>query len=137
MIVRHHVLAAVPLLWLLSSAFSSAQEVRRALPVESPWVPRALPVAPSGASSSILNQNINPGVPRPIKPEPTPTSAGSAAEPDPRSKDAQSNDEIRLAPGSDAAANSGDPAKAQLGIADGLYLRKMYDLAIPEYEKYL
>ncbi|MBV9491452.1 MAG: tetratricopeptide repeat protein [Verrucomicrobia bacterium] len=139
--VRCHVLAALPLLWLASGTTVRAQEVRRALPAGLPPAPRALPVLPGSgpSSSSILDQNINPGAPtpKPFRPEPTPTSAGSAAEPDPKSKDAQADDEIRLAPGSAASANSGDPAKAQLAIADGLYLRRMYDLAIPEYERYL
>ena len=149
MIVRLHLWAAVPLIWLLSSSFLGAQEVRRALPVETPGaqpflprasgiVPRALPVMPDpGTASSILDQNINPAVVKTLKPEPTPTSSGSVAEPEAKAKEVQNDDEIRLAPGRGAAADSGDPAKALLGIADGLYLRKMYDLAIPEYEKYL
>jgi TolA-binding protein len=148
MIVRLHQWAAVPLMWLLSSGFLGAQEVRRALPVETPEavqsiprasgiVPRALPVTPDAGAASILDQNINPAAVKTLKPEPTPTSPGTVAEPEVKAKEAQNDDEIRLAPGNSAAADSGDPAKTQLGIADGLYLRKMYDLAIPEYEKYL
>lgn len=149
MSVRLHLWAAVPLIWLSSSGFLGAQEVRRALPVETPEavqpvprvsgiVPRALPVTPGGAAPSILDQNINPAAVKTLKPEPTPTSPGTVAEPEVKAKEVQNDDdEIRLAPGNSAAADSGDPAKVQLGIADGLYLRKMYDLAIPEYEKYL
>ena len=37
----------------------------------------------------------------------------------------------------DPIPQNADPAKAQLAIADGLYIRKLYDLAVPEYEKYL
>lgn len=149
MIFRLHRWAAVPLISLLSSGSLGAQEVRRALPVETPEavpsqprapgvVPRALPVTPDTGAPSILDQNINPAAVKTLKPEPTPTSPGTVAEPDVKAKEVQNNnDEIRLAPGNGAAADSGDPAKTQLGIADGLYLRKMYDLAIPEYEKYL
>jgi TolA-binding protein len=138
----------MPVMWLLSSGFLGAQEVRRALPVETPGavqsvprasgiVPRALPVTPDTGAPSILDQNINPAAVKTLKPEPTPTSPGTVAEPEVKPKEVQNDDEIRLAPGNTAAADSGDPAKTQLGIADGLYLRKMYDLAIPEYEKYL
>ena len=146
MIVRQYAWAAVPLMWLFSTGFLGAQEVRRALPVDTPpavaprtpfIAPRALPVGPDAGAASILDQNINPAAVKALKPEPTPASPGAVAEPETKAKEAQNDDEIRLAPGNGAAADSGDPAKTQLGIADGLYLRKMYDLAIPEYEKYL
>jgi TolA-binding protein len=42
-----------------------------------------------------------------------------------------------LTPGQGTDTQSADPAKAELAIADGLYIRKLYDLAVPEYEKYL
>jgi hypothetical protein len=41
--------------------------------------------------------------------------------------------EIRLAPGN--TAMSGD--QIQLGIADGFFAKKKYNMAAPEYEKYL
>ena len=139
-------------LGLLAQVWS--QEVRRALPI-SPTpgpAPRALPVNPSdlpqAPGDSILNQGIkqpflnqrplgNPQ--RTAEPAPTaPTSSGSAAEPDPKTRDQVADDEIRLAPGAGAQSqNPENPAKAQLAIADGLYQRKLYDLAVPEYEKYL
>jgi TolA-binding protein len=66
------------------------------------------------------------------------TSSGSAAEPDDNTKRRAASDEIRLAPnGAGEEQNASDPAKAQLAIADGLYVRKLYDLAVAEYEKYL
>jgi tetratricopeptide (TPR) repeat protein len=65
------------------------------------------------------------------------TSTGSPAEPDSKTRDEADQDEIRLAPGQGLDAQNADPAKAQLAIADGLYIRKLYDLAVPEYEKYL
>jgi tetratricopeptide (TPR) repeat protein len=118
------------------------QEVRRALPV-SPTptpgaAPRAQPVRPD--ENSILNERLPSAeeAARPLRVEPdAKSSKGSAAEPETKPKD-QTQDEIRLAPGQkESAENGGDPAKSQLAIADGLYIRKMYDLAVPEYEKYL
>ncbi len=134
----------------------AGQEVRRALPVNpTPTpapAPRALPVNPGSPASelepqSILNEGIRqerPGTPQTpaaiVQPHPkAPDSAGSAAEPDIKTRDqVGTNDEIRLAPsGSSGGPTDLDPAKAQLAVADGLYERKLYDLAAPEYEKYL
>jgi TolA-binding protein len=121
---------------------SRAQEVRRAVPATptpNPFnAPRALPVSPATpqptlSQQSILNQRI------PTQPSADSkrdsASSGSAAEPDDATKSRVANDEIRLAPGEEQ--NASDPAKAQLAIADGLYIRKLYDLAVTEYEKYL
>src|SRR6202011_3321938 len=121
------------------------QEVRRALPIApSPApAPRAQPVHPDQIpnSQSILDEKIP--LPQSAQPRKTPandsdakSSTGSAAEPDSKARDQAADDEIRLAPnhGQDTQA---DPAKNQLAIADGLYIRKLYDLAVPEYEKYL
>jgi TolA-binding protein len=121
---------------------SRAQEVRRAVPATptpNPFnAPRALPVNPATpqptlSQQSILNQRI------PTQPSAESrrdsASSGSAAEPDDATKSRVANDEIRLAPGE--GQNASDPAKAQLAIADGLYVRKLYDLAVAEYEKYL
>jgi TolA-binding protein len=122
---------------------SRAQEVRRAVPATptpNPFnAPRALPVSPATpqptlSQQSILNQRI------PTQPSAESkrdsASSGSAAEPDDATKSRVANDEIRLAPTGEGQ-NASDPAKAQLAIADGLYVRKLYDLAVTEYEKYL
>jgi TolA-binding protein len=124
-----------------------SQEVRRALPVtptpDQP-APRALPVYPEqpAGQPSILEekmpsaQSLEPR--RPVEPsQDAKASAGSPAEPDAKTRDEADQDEIRLTPGQPSDAQSSDPAKAQLAIADGLYIRKLYDLAVPEYEKYL
>jgi TolA-binding protein len=124
-----------------------SQEVRRALPItptpDQP-APRALPVYPdqSAGQPSILDERMPSAqsagprqpaeVPQDVKP-----SAGSPAEPDSKTRDQADQDEIRLTPGQGPDAQNADPAKAQLAIADGLYIRKLYDLAVPEYEKYL
>ena len=42
-----------------------------------------------------------------------------------------------MTPGQGPDSQNADPAKAALAIADGLYIRKLFDLAVPEYEKYL
>jgi TolA-binding protein len=116
------------------------QEVRRALPVVPTPAPSPAPKAlPVPEDNSILNERLPSAeeAARPHRVEPDARSSkGSPAEPDPKPKD-QTQDEIRLAPGQKGNAEGTDPAKAQLAIADGLYIRKMYDLAVPEYEKYL
>jgi TolA-binding protein len=123
-----------------------SQEVRRALPVTPTPVPapRAQPVFPdqSVAQPSILDEKM-PSAPsaeprRPVdNTKDVKTSTGSPAEPDSKTRDEADQDEIRLAPGQGLDSQSADPAKAELAIADGLYIRKLYDLAVPEYEKYL
>ncbi|MGA8477952.1 MAG: tetratricopeptide repeat protein [Chthoniobacterales bacterium] len=132
-------------IFIATSATLFAQEVRRAVPATptpNPFnAPRALPVNPATpqptlSQQSILNQRI------PTQPSAESkrdsASSGSAAEPDDNTKNRVANDEIRLAPnGNVEGENAADPAKAQLAIADGLYVRKLYDLAAPEYEKYL
>jgi TolA-binding protein len=122
------------------------QEVRRALPVTpTPEpAPRAQPVFPdqSAGQPSILNENlpstqsVAPRHPS-DNPQDAKASAGSPAEPDSKTRDEADQDEIRLAPGEGPDSQGADPAKAELAIADGLYIRKLYDLAVPEYEKYL
>jgi tetratricopeptide (TPR) repeat protein len=122
-----------------------SQEVRRALPVTPTPVPapRAQPVFPDQVGQpSILDENMpSSQSAQPRRPvdntKDVKTSTGSPAEPDSKTRDEADQDEIRLAPGQGLDAQNADPAKAQLAIADGLYIRKLYDLAVPEYEKYL
>jgi TolA-binding protein len=133
---------------LLTSSLKS-QEVRRAMPVtpdsDQAPAPRAQPVTPDdqlGRQPLIINQNIPSGrTLQPRQPSDTPedpsASSGAPAEPDKKTTDQTDQNEIRLAPSQGQNYQSADPAKAQLAIADGLYIRKMYDLAVPEYEKYL
>jgi TolA-binding protein len=85
---RNAGLVLAGLLW--ASEVTLAQEVRRAVPLNEPPVPRALPV----------EEETPPPEERPSTPE-------------------QPSD------------------KRQLDYANALFARKMYDLAIPEYEKYL
>ncbi|HSZ78971.1 MAG TPA: tetratricopeptide repeat protein [Chthoniobacterales bacterium] len=129
-----------------------SQEVRRALPVAptpepapraQPAAPRALPVYPDQTGQpSILDENMPSPQSAPSRrpaeePQDVKVSAGSPAEPDAKTRDQADQDEIRLAPSQGPDSQTADPAKAELAIADGLYIRKLYDLAVPEYEKYL
>src|ERR1700676_4584127 len=114
-----------------------SQEVRRAQPVaptpDQP-APRALPVYPDQpvGQPSILNEKMPSAQSvEPRRSAETPqdakASAGSPAEPDAKTRDDANQDEIRLTPGQGSDAENGDPAKAQLAIADGLYIRKLFD----------
>jgi TolA-binding protein len=136
----------LPLSIFLASCLQG-QEVRRALPINPTPAPapapRAQPVHPDQLpAQSILDEKI----PSALSAEPRKTpengpdaksSSGSAAEPDSKARDQATDDEIRLAPNQGQDTQAADPAKNQLAIADGLYIRKLYDLAVPEYEKYL
>jgi TolA-binding protein len=83
--------------------------VRRALPANEPPVPRALPVdRPPPAPS-----------PRPAPPTPNNSSAPAATSEQSPAAEAEPSD------------------RRQLDYATALYGRKLYDLAVPEFEKYL
>ena len=120
------------------------QEVRRALPpspTPTGQVPRAQPVTPSPNQildqQSILNESLpNASDPDTHRPSDAPPESkappGSAAEPDAKPQDTDADGDIRLAPHQPQDLRQAvDPAKAQLAIADGLYLHKLYDLAVP------
>jgi len=83
--------------------------VRRALPVTEPPVQRALPVDQAPATAS----------PRPVPPAPNNAPADVAPQQPP------------------PAAEQEQADRRQLEYAIALYRRKLYDLAVPEFEKYL
>jgi TolA-binding protein len=91
-------------------------EVRRALPVQSPPVARAIPV-----------QTPPPAVASPTVMRALPVPAAEIPPPAP------STPEIGAAP----SETRESPEREQLNYANGLFSRKLYDLAIPEYEKFL
>src|SRR5947199_6135660 len=93
---HYHFLGLAMLLWPASVA--SAQDVRRARPVDEPPAPRAAP-AQESADKSL----------RSLVQEFSETPAGETERSDQR----------------------------QLDYANALFTRKLYDLAIPEYQKYL
>jgi TolA-binding protein len=100
-----------------SAAAASAQrsgEVRRAEPVNPP-IQRALPVNPPAPTPT----------PRPTLPEPTPAPPA-----------AEQQQPAPVAPPSPVAEQE-SADRRQLDYAHALFNRKLYDLAIPEYEKFL
>jgi TolA-binding protein len=88
-------------------------EVRRAQPVQEPPAPRAIPLDTPAASPS----------PRPRRP-PEPSA--------PKPNDTEANP-----PPSEVTSETDVPDRRQLDYANGLFSKKLYDLAAPEYEKFL
>ncbi|MGZ5024577.1 MAG: tetratricopeptide repeat protein, partial [Chthoniobacterales bacterium] len=92
-------------------------EVRRAQPVEDTPVPRALPAE--------------------VSPSPTPRRAAAATprpSATPRSVTTDATDELTS---NEPPPQTEAQDKRQLDYANALFSRKLYDLAVPEYEKYL
>ncbi len=119
---------------LLAAPSVFAQEdlpIRRAIPVHEPPVARALPVE-SATPESTQTPTVRRALPVPEEPAaipPTPAPAPTTAPED-------SPDEVTTAPnGAAPAAESNE--QRQLDYANGLFGRKLYDLAVPEYEKFL
>jgi TolA-binding protein len=106
-------LVQAALIFLAAISFSFAQqrtpEVRRAQPVDEPPTPRAVPLDTPAPTAK----------PRRSPPEP-------AVAPKP-----SNNDQEGPAPEPEASD------RRQLDYANGLFSRKLYDLAAPEYEKFL
>ena len=96
-----------------------SDEVRRAQPLEDPPIARALPVEASPPRRA----------PAAATPAPRPAVASTPRENAPEPDSEQSSEP--------SAAESESPDSRQLGYANGLFGRKLYDLAIPEYEKFL
>ncbi len=120
---------AITGIFLAAGAASFAQqisgepEVRRAIPVGTPSAyPSAIPPVMDRPNDAAGGPNATPTPDEPFRPqrstsmpEPTPDADGS----------------IRIAP-------AAQPSRSEaLDTANSLYARKMYDLAIPEYERFL
>ncbi len=100
-------------------------EVRRAQPVTDPPVRRALPIEEDEPTATPAPSPRR--IPPPAAvPQSTPRAlAPEAAEPPP-------------APARDPSSDDNDaPDRRQLDYANGLFAQKQYDLAVPEYEKFL
>ncbi|CAN5612830.1 hypothetical protein BH20VER1_BH20VER1_30080 [soil metagenome] len=114
-----------------------SNEVRRAEPVTATPIPRALPVgtptptpAPAGTPRQAITPSPAKSTPRPAPPvaTPAPTPTPQAAPPEPPT----------VAPSLDEGPAETESAdRRQLDYANALFGRKLYDLAIPEYEKFL
>jgi TolA-binding protein len=94
-----------------SFAQQRTPEVRRAQPVDEPPTPRAVP--------------FDSPTPKPRRTAPAPESSAPPSNPDQPSVES---------PPTEAEA---PPDRRQLDYANALFSRKIYDLAVPEYEKYL
>ena len=120
-----------------------SQEVRRAQPVEETPVPRALPVTPPAPAASATPRPAAPA-PAPPAATPTPRPPIPAATATPRAPTNSTPANTQPPPPIEDDATSAPPApeteapdQRQLDYANGLFSRKLYDLAIPEYEKFL
>jgi len=91
-----------------SFAQQRAPEVRRAQPVDEPPTPKAVP--------------FDTPAPKPRRSPPPPTEPGAP----------KSNSEV-----TEPSSETDAPDRRQLDYANALFSRKIYDLAAPEYEKYL
>lgn len=140
---------------LVSSGSVLAQqgqpEIRRAIPVEtSTPAPRAVPTPKSSAPAVPADDYDNPAWMNrvrpaiPVNPTPAPTppqdlpfrpapAPQGRIKVDPTPAPEENTGEIRVAP----SGAPQDAAQADLDVANSLYGRKMYDYAIPEYEKFL
>jgi len=109
---------ATLIFWAVPATF--AQEVRRAQPVDEPPVPRAIPFNEPTPSARPRQS-----VPAPVR-EATVAPKPSAAPP-----------AVAQPPTEPQATEPEAADKRQLDYANALFARKLYDLAAPEYEKYL
>ncbi|MEY2502356.1 MAG: hypothetical protein QOI07_2690 [Verrucomicrobiota bacterium] len=94
----------------LGLAQQRTPEVRRAQPVEEPPTPRAVPFD-----------------------TPVPSAKPRRSPPEPSAAPKPGNDENSESPPADQEASD----RRQLDYANGLFSRKLFDLAAPEYEKFL
>ncbi len=106
----------------------------RVLPAEPVRPPRVLPaepVAPPPATPALRSPGRKGrpiAAPLPPPPEPAPSATPVPAEPEPADPG-----QIRMSPQTGART----PEQAQIEVADSYYTRKMYDIAAPEYQRYL
>ncbi len=112
-------LAAAVLLLPSAMRAQAPVEVRRAVPVQQPPVARALPVEtpPPQPAPTIMRALPAPAETEEVAPPP-PAAPKPAAD----------------APSSESVESS---EQRQLNYANALFGRKLYDLAVPEYEKFL
>jgi len=148
--MRSFLFPAACLLGAAAAAFgqtvSGDPEIRRALPVDAldlsnennpDWVkqvPRAIPVNPATPAATPIPEaaptappaapESSPPIQQPYRPPGRPPAEATA--------DQDGEGSIRLGPG----ASQSDGSEA-LDLANSLYARKMFDLAVPEYEMFL
>ena len=116
---------------LLAAPLAGAQDnlpIRRAIPVHEPPVARAIPVE-SAAPAPTETPTVRRALPVPEEP------AAIAPTPAPPATTTPAPGDLPNEPASPARAES--PEQRQLEYANALFGRKLYDLAVPEYEKFL
>ena len=109
-------------------------EVRRAQPVEDPPILRAQPVG----SATPAPRRAAPPAPSPPAETQTPVPRATATPPPPTLSEPPPESEPSSEPLSTGDVDDeASPARRQLDYANALFGRKLYDLAVPEYEKFL
>jgi len=126
---------------LISTQALKGQEIRRAIPVEPPTAP-AVPFdfdkpAPTATPTPVRHTPapVRP-TPVPVRPTPVPVRATPTPAPVPTQPDTQPTP-APAATATPALIQSRSPDKEQIDYANSFYAKKMYDMAAPEYEKYL
>jgi len=151
--MKHRTLFLVGIL-IAGHAFAQSRvedgiEVRRAVPVQPAATPEpAVPTAPAVPFEALDAPTPNPVQGRDpawlelVDPTPSPESTATPpptaeAAPTPAEAEPPAPEEASRAEEASPTPRVRDEAASQLQIANGLYARKMYDLALPEYEKFL
>ncbi len=132
--------AAVVWLWPGGLSAQTPIPVRRAVPVEQVPVARAIPVERDPSSAPTETPTVRRALPVPDVADamPAPTVKATPAAPE-RSEPAAPEGEPNAPNEATESPNdkTDSPAQNQLNYANGLFARKLYDLAVPEYEKFL
>ncbi len=117
---------AAALIWLGAAAGMAQRatpEIRRAQPAEEPPIPRAIPLEDETTASPTPRPRRSPAKATAAS---TTTAAGNADESSAESPASQN-----------PVGETEAPERRQLDYANALFSRKLYDLAIPEYEKFV
>ena len=120
-----------------TSPFAAAQrqpDIRRAEPVQDAPIPRALPVdEPPPPAATPTPRRIQP----PSVATPQPTQRAPIVEPTTAPRPSAATSAPAQDPPEPTSTHSEAQDRRQLDYANALFSRKLYDLAIPEYEKFL
>ncbi|HMJ06145.1 MAG TPA: tetratricopeptide repeat protein [Chthoniobacterales bacterium] len=129
--MRANALAVLVLFFAMLGGASGqrSNEVRRAQPVEETPIPRALPVEEATPAPRRI-------VPPPAVATPVPRPSASSLPSPPSTPRESASPPPEPAP-EEPSAEPESPDRRQLDYANALFGRKIYDLAIPEYEKFL
>ena len=129
---------------LISTQAAKGQEVRRAIPVEPPTAP-AVPFDFDKPTPAPVRPTPAPARPTPVRVTPTPVPVRTTPTPAPvaptpvpvQPKPQPTPPQVPAATPTLALIQTQTPDKDQIDYANSFYAKKMYDMAAPEYEKYL